>query len=182
MILHGSETSPFVRKCRVIAWENDVPITLQIHSAFAGQGPLPNPVQRVPSFQVKGGPLLVDSRVICDYLNGMRARTLDDRNLEALADGLMDRAVSRTLRLREPEAFHNPEPLARWVEAINSTLDAVEIPENGHTIGAISLVCALGYLDFRHSDLRWRDGREDLANWFETQMSRPSFQQTEPPL
>lgn len=185
MILHGSETSPFVRKCRIVALEQGIELTLEIHSAFAGGPPVPNPVQRIPSLLTDDGTLLVDSRVICDYLINFSDRSLDDRNLEALCDGLMDRAVSRTLMRREEECFHNPAQLHRWEEAIKRSLDHLESTQpslpSDFNIGTITLLCALAYLDFRHDDLNWRNGRPNLAQWFETESRRDSVNQTKVP-
>ena len=59
------------------------------------------------------------------------------------------------------------------LEASASDFDAM-------TIGTVAAGCALGYLDFRFADRKWRDGRPKLAAWFESTMKRPSFQQTIP--
>ena len=49
------------------------------------------------------------------------------------------------------------------------------------TLGSIALGCALGYLDLRFPDDKWRDGRPALAGWFEAFNQRPSMQKTMPP-
>lgn len=48
------------------------------------------------------------------------------------------------------------------------------------TIGAISIGCALGYLDFRYPDLDWRDGRPSCTEWFALFDERPSMAATRP--
>lgn len=179
MILHGSLTSPYVRKCRIMALENGMDLPLEIHSAIDAKNPPPSPLRRIPSLQLGDGRLLVDSRVICDYLAGMKPRSLDDRNLEATADGIMDRSVSRFLMLREDQHYHNRGQLDRWETAIAQTLDSLPCPAEQFGIGEITLFCALAYLDLRHDDLNWREQRGALASWFNEQRKRPSVVATE---
>ena len=181
MILHGSSGSPFVRKCRIVALEQGVDLEMKHCSVLDPNSPPPSPLRRIPSLQLDDGTLLVDSRVICDYLMGLPARSLDDRNLEAICDGIMDRSVSRFLMQREPEKYHHAGQLARWETAILDTLSDLVAPGGSFRIGEISLICALGYLDFRHGDLDWRTANADLASWFEDMSKRPSVQKTEPP-
>jgi glutathione S-transferase len=47
-------------------------------------------------------------------------------------------------------------------------------------IGQIAVACALGYLDFRHRDMAWRDGRRDLTDWYARFAQRDSMKVTEP--
>ena len=47
-------------------------------------------------------------------------------------------------------------------------------------IATITLGCALGYLDFRMPQLRWRDGRSALSLWYESFSARASMQATVP--
>ena len=182
MILHGSLRSPYVRKCRIVALEHNIDLPLEIHSVLDPETPPPSPLRRIPSLQLDDGTLLIDSRVICDYLTGMADRSLSDRNLEALCDGIMDRSVSRFLMQREDSQYHNAEQLDRWETAILETVKSLHVPNNAFQIGEISLVCALGYLDLRHSDLDWRKVNTSLAVWFESISKRPSVQKTEAPV
>lgn len=192
MKLFGSQTSPFVRKCRITAIEaglNDrvefietvVMDTKSVH---------PNPLNLVPSFQTDAGALMVDSPLICDYISALGLKTdaaapatdWADRTLIALADGMTDRAVSITLEHRRPESLRSEDFMSRWRKAILATLPELSnrCPDS-FTPGAIALVCALGYLDFRHDDLNWRAGHDDLAAWYADHLTRPSVIATEPP-
>ena len=58
----------------------------------------------------------------------------------------------------------------RWMSHLNGRLD----------IGQIGVGCALGYLDFRHGDMGWRDGRQSLADWYARFAERDSMKATEP--
>jgi hypothetical protein len=48
------------------------------------------------------------------------------------------------------------------------------------TLGHVAFEAALGYLDFRHPEIRWREGRSALAEWFEAFTKRDSMTQTIP--
>lgn len=181
MILHGSAGSPFVRKCRIVAIEQGIDLPMEVRTVLNPDTPPPSPLRRIPSLQLYDGTLLIDSRVICDFLMGMPTRALEDRNLEAIADGIMDRAVSRFLMLREPQQYHHKDQLTRWENAILDTVRSLTPQDGAFGIGEISLVCALGYLDLRHSDMNWRSANEVLAKWFEEISKRPSVKETEPP-
>lgn len=189
MKLYGSLTSPFARKCRVTALEVGLSDRIDWISVSVMDETTthPNPLKLVPSFETDSDELIVDSRTICEYLiesgNGNLARSdWGDRTLVAMADGLMDRAVSITLETRRPEKDRSNDWLDRWTAAIRATLSELErrCPDT-LTPGAISLLCALGYLDFRHAELNWRDDHPDLANWYKRLSQRPSFTSTEPP-
>ncbi len=189
MKLYGSLTSPFARKCRITALEVglDNRIDWVSVSVMDETGTHPNPLKLVPSFETDDGELIVDSRTICEYLlesgNGSLASSdWADRTLVAMADGLMDRAVSITLEMRRPEQDRSNDWLARWTAAIRATLSELERRRpDTFTPGAISLLCALGYLDFRHTGLNWRDDHADLTDWYEQTSQRPSVIATEPP-
>ncbi|WP_298917728.1 glutathione S-transferase N-terminal domain-containing protein [uncultured Algimonas sp.] len=191
MMLYGSLTSPFVRKCRITAMEAgladrlDFVLTVVMDDA----GDHPNPLNLVPSLETDEGELILDSRVICDYLaaQGRNDALADgaaweDRTLAAMADGLMDRAVAVALEQRRPESRQSEDWQFRRINAIRNTLPELErrLPVD-FTPGAIALVCALGYLDLRHDDLDWRSGHAAMADWFAARAQRLSVAETEPP-
>jgi len=49
------------------------------------------------------------------------------------------------------------------------------------TIGTISVVCALGYLDLRFADMGWRDKCPKLGKWLAQTSKLPSIKATAPP-
>ena len=63
------------------------------------------------------------------------------------------------------------------VDALEAATDELEA---GFGIGQISVASSLGWLDFRFSDLDWRNQRPGLADWFEEISDRPSMTQTVP--
>jgi len=108
MKLFYSQTSPFVRKCLVTAHELGLAPRLELKPAAAHPVNRDrsvverNPLGKIPTLVTDAGAVFFDSRVICEYLNGLgdghllptvgeaRFAILTD---QALADGLMDAAV-----------------------------------------------------------------------------------------
>lgn len=197
MDLYHSAASPFVRKVMVVLHETDQLADVRIRPT--SQTPLSpdpvnqNPLGKIPCLARPDGPALYDSRVICRYFDdraGARlypqARIWDVLTLEATADGIMDAAVLMVYDRRDrPEDKQFPEFIeAQWNKVARS-LDALENRWLSHLsgplhMGQIALGCALAYLDFRHGDRAWRDGRPGLAA-FEARISeRPSFAATAP--
>jgi glutathione S-transferase len=200
MKLYYSSASPFVRKVLVCAHEcgldgriEQVPTKVLPTEPNRDLGKA-NPLMKLPSLECDDGLVLFDSVVICEYLDSLSksARLFppagDGRwralRLHALADGMLEAAV-----LTRYETFLRPAPLRwqQWIDGqllkVDQALDFLEKNPReleGLTIGTIAVGCALGYLDFRYADRKWREGRPKLAAWFETMSRRPSFEKTVP--
>ncbi len=119
-----------------------------------------------------------DSRVIMEYLahvGGKSALIPDDGvkrfrvlTLLATAQGGADAAVSlRYEQSARPEDKRWPEFHDRQKARVLATLDEVEArwtdTFTNVDVGTIALACLLGYVDFRHGYLNWRQGRPALA-------------------
>ncbi|XVJ49447.1 glutathione S-transferase [Pseudomonas sp. UBT] len=204
MTLFHNPASPFVRKVRVLLAETGQ----QDRVALQGCMPTPvqpdaqlvqdNPVGKIPALRLADGTVLHDSRVILDYLDyqhvgnpliprdgAARWRRL---TLASMADGIMDAAVLvRYETAMRPAEKHWDQWLDEQRKKIRRTLAALEadaIAElaSHFDIASISVACALGYLDFRHPDLQWRDASPKLAAWYAEVSQRPSMLQTQPPV
>ncbi|BCX17235.1 MAG: hypothetical protein KatS3mg117_0917 [Geminicoccaceae bacterium] len=201
MLLHTSPASPFGRKVSVVLHETG--LVAKVRRRDASLTPLApdaavcaaNPLGKIPCLELDDGSVLYDSRVICEYLDGLHdgprlfpakgAARFEALRLQALADGMLDTAVG--LRY---ETFLRPEPLrwTDWIAAqkakIERALDRLEqeCPRFGERIdiGTLAVACALGYLDFRFAEDRWRDGRPELAAWYARVAERPSLLATRP--
>ena len=201
MELFGSSASPFVRKVRVMAIEAGVdttfvwrelsttPINPDLQLAEA------NPLAKMPTMMTANRQMLYDSRVICEYLDSigggpkifpetgeLRWRALCQ---QALGDGILDAAVS----IRYERNIRPPEKMWEgWIQGqlgkIRRGLDRIEAEAaslNGAVdIGAITLGCVAGYLDFRFPEEDWREGRAALASWYEMFSKRSSMSSTAP--
>ncbi|WLH73379.1 glutathione S-transferase [Pseudomonas fluorescens] len=204
MTLFHNPASPFVRKVRVLLAETGQQDRVTLHGCM----PTPvqpdaqlvhdNPVGKIPALRLADGTVLHDSRVILDYLdyqhvgNPLIPRDGSARwrrlTLASMADGMMDAAVlvRYETALRPPEK-HWDQWLDEQRKKIRRTLAALEadaIAElaSHFDIASISVACALGYLDFRHPDLQWRDAYPKLAAWYAEVSQRPSMLQTQPPV
>lgn len=199
MQLLVSPPSPYVRKVRVLireaGREAEVEEVRVQTTALATDPAIPphNPLGRIPVLVRKDGPAIMDSRVICRFLDARfgtklypEARIWEVLTLEALADGLLDSALAMAYEIRlRPEERQWPD----WVEAqwtkVSRSLAAVEERWMSHIsgpldMGQIALACALGYLDFRHAARNWRDGCPRLAAWEARMAQRPSLVSTAP--
>lgn len=195
MQLFASPTSPYARKVRIVIAEKGLagrvtilpanPLgddTAALHAA--------NPLGKIPTLVLDDGTSLYDSRVIVEYLDGFatsealipeggipRMRAL---RRQALADGVMDAAFSIVMERRRPAPQQSPEWLARWEAGIRRAVAAIETSP-GFDIGDIATAAALGYLDFRLPDLRWRDhAPAGLAEWWGAIQTRNSILLTVP--
>lgn len=204
MKLRFSPTSPYVRKVTVLGLETGLDAKIErITTASAPDKPNPelgkeNPLNKVPCLLTDDGLVLYDSPVICEYLDAQHtgrklfpagnARWTALRQM-ALADGILDAALLRRYEILRPEA----ERSGNWDKAqkhkIDQSLDSLEQESKGFpdpagdqvSIGHLSIGCALGYLDFRFAAEAWRNGRPNLAKWYDGLAKRPSMAQTVPP-
>ncbi|MGE1152758.1 glutathione S-transferase [Pseudomonas kitaguniensis] len=204
MTLFHNPASPFVRKVRVLLIETGQ----QDRVALQGCMPTPvspdaqvvegNPVGKIPALRLADGTVLHDSRVILDYLdyqhvgNPLIPRDGSARwrrlTLASMADGILDAAVLvRYETAMRPVEKHWQQWLKEQRNKIRRTLaeleqDAIAELTSHFDIAAISVACALGYLDFRHPDLQWRTANPQLADWYAEVSQRPSMLETQPPV
>jgi len=195
--LRYSPTSPYVRKVLITALETGQESVIKRvpTNPWDPDTDLPkdNPLGKVPALIIEGGLTLFDSPVICEYLcsrvgapllppGGLaRWRVL---RLQALGDGILDAAVARLLETRRPAGIQKPDWIERQKSTIARALDSLEEAAAGWgdevTLGQITAGAALGYVDFRFGEDRWRSSRPVLAAWYETFATRPSMKETVP--
>ena len=200
MQLMTSPASPFVRKVSVLlaeAKKTDRVSEIVVNALAVGESDPKlieaNPLGKIPALVLDDGTAIYDSRVIMRYLD----RTWDlglypaDREwevltLEATADAMMEAAVLMVYEKRfRPEALQFDDWIeGQWVK-VSRSLDLLEdtCPERLGSpidVGQIGVACALGYLDFRHEDRNWREGRPQLAAWFAEFSERKSLISTRP--
>ena len=200
MKLFFAPSSPFVRKVLVCAHELALADTIE--TIRAGAHPInrnrdivaENPLGQVPTLLTDAGLALYDSRVICEYLDqlggGGKLFPRDATRWQPLveqsaADGLLDAALlCRYEELVRPEELRYTPWRDGQMDKIVTALAQFEtwLPgfENRVDIGTITVGCALGFLDFRFSDIGWRVGRDGLAAWFAAFDARPAMEKTRP--
>ncbi len=199
MKLRTSPTSPYARKCAVVAKETglDGRIEMVPTNAWAPDTDLPkdNPLGKVPALITDGGEVLFDSPVICEYLDSLHdghklvpasgGARWAQLKLQALADGILDAAVaSRIETAMRPEDKRWPNWVERQAKAMSRALDVLEEDCAGwgadFMIGQITVAVALSYLDFRFAADDWRAARPRLAAWYAEASKRRSVADTEP--
>ena len=199
MKLVYSPPSPFVRKVTTLihhAGLNDRIELINVKTtalSVAEEARAANPLGKIPVMILEDGNAIFDSRVITRYLDEIAGSNLypqekiyDTLSLEALADGIMESAVSITYESKlRPENEKSPS----WMEAQwSKVLHAVKALDNGEfkamdgeiNMGQIALACALGYLDFRHDARQWRIGHSNLASWSDKMMKLAALIKTIP--
>ncbi|MFY0634951.1 MAG: glutathione S-transferase [Vannielia sp.] len=198
MKLHWSPRSPFVRKVMIVLHETGLVDEVDLsRNVVAVQMPTPeavladNPLGKIPALVTEDGRRLIDSRVICEYLD-LRAGTglypveagarVAHLNWQALADGMTDvLLIWRTELNRETGPWQ--AVVDGWrvkVRAAMARLEA-EAPEMERMpfgIGQVALVAALGQMDFRWPDCGWRDHFPQLAALAARLAERPSVAAT----
>ena len=193
MKLHYSAASPFVRKVVAVAMHHGLPLERVATNPHASPADLlaDNPLSKVPALVTDAGMTLPDSPLICEYLDsiGTAAKLYPvgearwpALRLAALGDGILTAAVLRRGQSLMPAEEARAGTIARQKAAVFRTLDLLEAEGLPATldIGTLTLVCALGYLDFRFGDEDWRPGRPKLTAFYDAQMANPIFAETVP--
>ena len=200
--LRNSATSPYVRKVRVLLLETGLEDRVElIDTHVTPTNPnaelnVDNPIGKVPVLLTENGMALYDSPVICEYLDSQHSgikmfpvngvsRWLALRH-QALGDGLLDAAIlgryESTLR---PAVKLWQDWLDAQIGKIDRSLYTMEAEalqlEGVINIGTITIACALGYLDFRYSEMNWRTERLALTAWYDDFSQRPSMVATVAP-
>src|SRR5688500_16601468 len=202
MKLHWSPRSPYARKVMVFAHETGlagriekVP-TLVSMTAPNRELMRVNPLAKIPTLITNDGMALYDSSVICEYLDTLHggeklfpadpARRWPALRWQALGNNMLDNLVPwRNERLR-PQPQQSPETIAAFDLKIRNAVgvldaEAAALGKAAIGIGHLVIAVALGYLDFRFSDLGWRNGNQRIAGWYDEAFARrPSMQATLP--
>jgi glutathione S-transferase len=201
MKLYWSTRSPFVRKVMVFAHETGLADRIErVKTIVAPTKPNAevmalNPLNKLPTLILDDGRALYDSRVICEYLDGLHggprlfpaepSARIETLRGQALGDGMKDFLLVWLSERSRPATQQLPELIAACRAKLTTVLDALEreapsLTAAPFSIAHIAIGCALGYADFRFNDEAWRTGRPQLAAWAETIHARPSFQATQP--
>lgn len=200
MKLIGSYTSPFVRKISILLLEKGITFEFVNELPYNAENGVAqyNPLGKVPALVTDNGELWFDSPIIAEYIEqlgiapamlpGKPLASLKVRQIEALADGIMDAGLVIVRELARPVAQQSESELLRQREKINRSLDALErylvegtIKPETVDLGTIAIACAVGYLNYRHVSPGWCVNRPHLVKLVETLFQRESFARTEPP-
>lgn len=200
MKLHGSRTSPYVRKVRIVMVEKRIECDFVEDNVWGAETTVTqhNPLTKVPVLVLDDGTALYDSRVIAEYLDGItpvsklipeggRERALVKR-WEALGDGIADAGIAVFLERKRELGAQGKDWIARQLGKAETGIAAAarEIGDRDYchgvslTLGDISLACALLWLEFRLPEIQWRTNHPGLKKWIERMEAMPSFADTKP--
>jgi glutathione S-transferase len=194
MQLWYAPTSPFARKTRIAAHELGLAASLElveVNPWTDARLRALNPLSKVPTLVLDTGQVLIESAVICEYLDSMAGGGRlfpppGEGRWRALAlQGLADGAATAAGRLFADEhrqvGERSETMMLRFQAVIEASLDHLErqgLEGPLTTIGEVSAAALLGYLDFRWPERDWRTGRSRLAAWFAEVEQRPSMIET----
>ena len=203
MKLLGSNTSPYVRKVRVVLAEKKLDVDFVTEEVWSADTTIAdaNPLGKVPCLIMEGGEALFDSRVIVEYLDTLspvgklipstgRERA-EIKTWEALSDGLLDAAILARLEATwggRTESERSQAWIDRQMVKIDGAVKAMSrgLGEKSFCAGIhlsladISVGCALAYLDFRFAQIDWRGEYPNLLKLQDKLMQRTSFIDTKP--
>lgn len=192
MKLYHSPLSPYARKCRIIARLHGLNIEEIATKLDGSNGYVPhiNPLGKIPALEIDQRDVLYDSSVICEFLDGLGDPILPksgpDRwkqlKLHALGDGVSDAVYNYRYETVRPDDLHWDQIIDRHNTAMASAIDylngQVEVLGRPWGFGNLSVICALGYMDFRAAHLKWRDRAPNLRDWHEAFAADPIWQAT----
>ncbi len=181
MKLYYAPTSPYVRMVRIAALEKGVNDRIELIDARAEGNDTEdkNPLNKVPALVTDDGETLIESKLICQYIDGLapgpelypqdagaRRRVLQQ---EALIHGMLDAAVLRRMETRREEGKQSEwwdTRQKRKIALVLGQIEAsVEALTEAPTITPITLGCALSFMDRILADTDWRADHPKLAAW-----------------
>jgi len=196
MKLFYSTNSPYARKCRVVVLEKNLASRVEFINLNPMENPAEllaiNPLGTVPALVTDQGLHLCDSTVICEYLDSLSDENglLPEPKLRecvlafvAIADGIMDAAISCVLESRRPAEKIYPEWVSRKETAIMRAIAkfaSIPMEHSPLSMGTINLAVALSYVSFRLPHLNWKSAHPSLAAWLDEFSKRESMQATKP--
>lgn len=203
MKLIGSNTSPYVRKVRVVMAEKKLDYDYVLENVWSADTHITqtSPLGKVPCLVMEGGEAIFDSRVIVEYLDTLspvgklipavgRERA-EVKTWEALADGVLDAAILARLEATW-EGRTAKQRSQAWIDRqlgkVNVALQAMSngLGEKAYCAGIhlsladIAVGVALGYLDFRFPQINWRESYPNLLKLQDKLIQRASFVETQP--
>jgi glutathione S-transferase len=186
MKLYYGPSSPYVRMARIAAMAKGISDGIELVNArteHANYEEL-NFLNKVPALVTNGGEVLIESRLICQYLDGLAdaprlypleaAARWHTLQREALIHGVLDAVILRFNEARRAEGERSKwwderqqKKIDLGLARIESNIAAYTAP---NTILPISLGCLIDFME--HPDwalvyYNWRPDFPGIAEWFE---------------
>jgi glutathione S-transferase len=206
MKLMYSPTSPYVRRVRAVALELGLADRISLepvqvapvreNEAYAATV---NPLRKIPALLLDDGSVLIDSTLICAYLDSLAGgdRVIPARapehwqvlSQQAIAVGMTDALVLaryevalRPQELRWPEWLEDQQRRfwsgLAWFERCADA--ALESRGGACDVSQLALACCLAYADFRFAESGWPVRAPRVSAWYREFMQRSSMSTTAP--
>jgi glutathione S-transferase len=133
--------------------------------------------------------------VICEYFDMLAGggklfpRDFPERLValrrQSLGDGMLDTLLMWRGEATRPPAQQSIKHMQAWRLKTKVSADALEdeadaLAASEFSIGHIAVGVALGYIDFRFPELKWREGHPKIAAWHAAFEARPSAKANTP--
>lgn len=198
-----STTSPYARKVRITAIENNIDFDVVVDVPWNEDTGVINfnPLGKVPVWITDMGEPIFDSRVIVEYLefnNGNKFSSTDMnkylkiKQIESAAEGVMDASLCLFAeRKKRPKELQHQWWIDRQFGKVHRGLDYLQeilgsntyLFENRLTVADFGLLSALGYIQIRfNEDFSLREKYPLLMKYYENLMNRDSVKSTIPVL
>jgi glutathione S-transferase len=185
--------SPYARKIRVAAHEaglgDEIEWQTLTREERAEIVPQFNPLGKVPVAVLDSGQVLLDSPVICAYVDSLNEGPKlipvygEQRwavlTLEALGDGLGEAVIAASQESQKPDDKRTDAVVARQAGKAANAMAVLDKQAGDFNdpplMGEISVACALGYMEYRDVVPGWRETYPALASWYVEILKRQSF-------
>lgn len=196
MQLFITVNSPYARIVRIAAVETGLDSRMDVEVVTVRDPKsallLYNPTGKVPTLRAESGEILSETRIILEYLDTLHLgeKLLADKyDLVGRADegrvfGCLDGVCTWAREFRRPEATR-----FLWLMEVEHARAArcFDFFERDHALlsdrirlAQIALGCTVDFADALLEDFDWRDGRPNLAAWYDAFAQRPSMRSTSP--
>lgn len=200
LVLIGSSTSPFVRKCRIVASLLRVPFEFKLERQWSPDSQLlqKTPLSKVPVLVTPDLGNLFDSRVIVAELERRAGKSLRpndttynvlDMRLEALGDGIGEATALVIQETWRPEHKRSEIWSARQVAKVRNSIETLskmswsKIPDHeSPSVGQIAVVCGLDFVTFWVPEENWAALFPSLSKFVQQFNEIPQFSETRPSL
>ena len=200
MKLMYAKLSPFSRKVVVAIAEKNLTSNVEFVATDVGHGKINtdlmqvNPVGKIPTLVTDEGENVFDSSAIIDYLDEIKpqprliptggAARLRTLRINAVADGLLIAGILCKAEMSRSPERQWPEWIKQQWAKVGKCLEFLDAELGAHgsdlAMGEIAAGCALGWVDVRVPEEKWREKHPDLARWFATFGERPSMADSRP--
>ncbi len=200
MQLYYTTRSPFARKVNIIAHEAKKSSALQLIPVdlWDPENTLRkiNPLGKVPTLILDDGTVMIESPIICAYLNEVwKANLFPKFNTpdywkamwwQGLGDGILLTIVNRYFELEmRPIELQSLVWTRRYEMTIRESFHIIkeritELEELDFGIAQITMVATIDYLHFRIPQLELVNKHPEVFQWYQKVTQRESFRNTLP--